>query len=126
MTTSCTNRSRTRKSPTTDRRKTITVAELVTRHRIWSKRQPDVDVYDYRVATRALFQLYGCLDANAIDSTILDECRQSLADDGLCMRQIDHYMDLVASVWRWGLERGLVTAASLKRIRGGHDLRIDA
>lgn len=124
MRTSFANRTRKPSPPPTKRRSLVTVTELITRHRSWSKKQTDFDVYDYRIATRALFQLYGCLDANDIDAAILEECRQSLARDGHCERQISHYMDLIAAVWRWGQERGLVTAAAMQRIL--RDQHIDA
>jgi len=101
---------------TTNRGTVVTVAQLLTRHRRWGKDQPDGDASKYRQATRALFALYGNLDANRINATTWEECRRSLSSDGLCDPQIDHYLDVTVEVWRWGLRHRLVDPAAVRRL----------
>lgn len=98
------------------RRTVVTVAQLLTRHRRWCKDQPDGDPSKQRHATRALFHLYGNLDANRLNAAIWEECRRSLASDGLCDPQIDHYLDVTVEVWRWGLRHKLIDPAAVRRL----------
>ncbi|MBC8876568.1 MAG: site-specific integrase [Planctomycetes bacterium] len=99
-----------------------TIAMLVNAHRKWAEKRyvkngkQTGEVYCYKMALRPVVQMFGTIPTDEFSSAMLLACRDWLKDR-YCRSQVNIHLGRIKRVWKWGVPRELVSAATLAAIQ---------
>lgn len=106
----------------------VTVSRLVAACLEWAspyyrRRDRRQETCTLELASRPLVAVCGHLEVNQITPVDLLLVRDKMIAAGLCRREINRRISCVRRIYRWGVERGIVDAATLHRLQAVSGLR---